>query len=107
MPSVTVAAERAAARRELLTELARVQSWYEEFAARLISGQDPAEPQGYDEQADGRLADAIRGDLDGAGADAAATAVRIVWTGDHLDVARRLQRTIVPPAASAALGRRS
>lgn len=100
------AAERAAARNELLSALARVQSWYAEFAARLISGQDPAEPQGYDEQADGRLADAIRGDLDGAGADAAATAVRIVWTGDHLDVARRLQRTIVPPAASAATVRR-
>jgi hypothetical protein len=27
-----------------------------------------------------------------------ATAVRMIWTGDHLDAVRRLQRFIVGPA---------
>ena len=98
-------AERAVASSELLAALARVQGWYEEFAARLVSGQEPAGPQGYDDAADGRLADAVRRDLDGGDAGATATAVRIVWTGDHLDAARRLQGVIVPPAASAAARR--
>lgn len=100
------AAERAAARSELLAALARVQDWYDEFAARLISGQDPAGPQPYDADADGRLADAVRRDLGRGDADAAATAVRIVWTGDHLDAVRRLQGAIVPAAATAAASHR-
>jgi hypothetical protein len=28
--------------------------------------------------------------------------VRMIWTGDHLDAARRLQRLIVEPAVAAA-----
>jgi hypothetical protein len=30
-----------------------------------------------------------------------ATAVRTIWTGDHLDAARRLQEAIVEPARAA------
>lgn len=50
----------------------------------------------------GTLADAVRQDLASRGADAAATTVRIIWTGDHLDAARRLQGHLVPAARSAA-----
>jgi uncharacterized membrane protein YccC len=99
------AAERTAARSELLAALGQVRGWYDEFATRLVSRQEIAAPQSYDEDADGRLADAVRHDLDGGGADAAATAVRIVWTGDHLDAARRLEGTIVPPGFDRTAGR--
>jgi len=48
-----------------------------------------------------RLAAAVTGDLGGANDHGTATAARIVWTGDHLDAARRLQPMIVGPAATA------
>jgi hypothetical protein len=66
----------------------------------LVSGQQPRDPLPYDQAADGRLIEAVRLDLDG-GDSAAATAVRLVWTGDHLDAARRLQEAIVPAARAA------
>ena len=31
-----------------------------------------------------------------------ATAVRMIWTSDHLDVVRRLQAAIIPPARATA-----
>jgi hypothetical protein len=37
-------------------------------------------------------------------APALATAVRMIWTGDHLDAARRLQRIVVEPAREATRG---
>jgi Fusaric acid resistance protein-like len=96
------AADRSAARGEILEELTRVRAWYEDLAASLTDGQQPHEPLGYDTEADGRLIEAVRQDLDGADSEAAATAVRIVWTGDHLDATRRLQEAIAPAAQAAA-----
>jgi hypothetical protein len=58
----------------------------------------------HDTAADGRLLDAVRRDLQGDDGKASATAVRMIWTGDHLDAVRRLQRLIVEPAAIAADG---
>ena len=55
-----------------------------------------------DEVADGRLVDAIRRDLRDEDGNANATAVRVIWTGDHLDAARRIGDTLVPPARAAA-----
>ena len=48
--------------------------------------------------ASGRLVDAVRRDLRGEDGAASAVAVRIIWTGDHLDAARRLQDALVGPA---------
>ena len=42
--------------------------------------------------------EAVRSDLDSGDSEAAAIAVRIVWTGDHLDATRRLQEAIAPAA---------
>ena len=64
----------------------------------------PREPVGDDVVADGRLVDAVRRDLGGEDGKASATAVRMIWTGDHLDAARRLQQSIVEPARAAAGG---
>jgi hypothetical protein len=54
-----------------------------------------------DDEADSRLVQAVRNDLGGDDGRASATAVRMIWTGDHLDAARRLQLTLVEPARNA------
>ena len=90
--------DRSAARGEILQSLRRVTAWYDDLAASLIDGQQPHDPLAYDQAADGRLIEAVRSDLDSGVSEAAATAVRIVWTGDHLDATRRLQETIAPAA---------
>jgi uncharacterized membrane protein YccC len=94
--------DRAAAREELLKSSALVEGWYDNLAARLADGRPPNPPLAHDEVADGRLVDAVAKDLRAADGKASATAVRMVWTGDHLDAVRRLQEVIVEPARVAA-----
>jgi uncharacterized membrane protein YccC len=93
--------DRTAARGELLRSSEAVKLWYERLATSLLDGSRPAEPLGHDIAADGRLVDAVRRDLGGQDGSASATAVRMIWTGDHLDAVRRLQRIIVEPARAA------
>ena len=50
--------------------------------------------------ADARLVEAVSQDLRGDDGSATATAVRMIWTRDHLDAARRLAGTLVGPAAA-------
>ncbi len=96
--------DRSAARSELLHSSELVKGWYEDLATSLLDGRRPREPMAHDTAADGRLLDAVRRDLQGDDGKASATAVRMIWTGDHLDAVRRLQRLIVEPAAVAADG---
>jgi uncharacterized membrane protein YccC len=93
--------DRSAARGELLRSSELVKRWYEDLAASLLDGRRPREPMAHDRVADGRLLDAVRRDLQGDDGKASATAVRMIWTGDHLDAVRRLQRLIVEPATVA------
>jgi hypothetical protein len=53
----------------------------------------------HDKLADQRLLDAVSHDL--RGEHGQATAMRMIWTGDHLDAARRLQDTLAERARSA------
>ena len=99
------AGDQAAARREILDTALGIRQWYDELAADLITGQEPAEPLGHDKAADNRLVQAVRHDLVSADGTASAIAVRMIWTGEHLDAARRLQSAIVAPARAAAVGR--
>ncbi len=94
--------DRSAARGELLRSSELVKRWYEDLATSLLDGRRPREPLPHDRAADGRLLEAVRRDLQGDDGKASATAVRMIWTGDHLDAVRRLQRLIVEPAAVAA-----
>jgi uncharacterized membrane protein YccC len=87
--------ERTAARRELLAVSELERDWYEELARRLLEGRRAPEPLPHDAAADGRLFDAVRQDLSGEDGRGSATAVRMIWTGDHLDAVRRLQSVIV------------
>ncbi|MHB8242013.1 MAG: FUSC family protein, partial [Solirubrobacteraceae bacterium] len=103
----TPGGDRSAAREELLQASRRVEGWYDEFADSLVSGSEPQAPLPHDRAADGRLVDAVRRDLRDEDGRTSATAVRMIWTGDHLDAARRLQKGIVGPAQAAAELRRS
>jgi len=92
----------AAARQEILGTAERVTSWYDGLAATLITGGELPQPLAHDTAADGRLVQAVRRDLLGNDGTASATAVRVIWTGDHLDVVRRLQAAITSPARATA-----
>jgi uncharacterized membrane protein YccC len=97
----TASGDRATARRELLTTTATVGDWYVGLADSLTGRGDVPAPLAPDEAADGRLIAAVRNDLRGVDGHASATAVRIIWTGDHVDAARRLQGGLVGPARTA------
>ena len=99
----SAAGERAGARAELLASTALIVDWYEAFAAGIVGQREIPEPLRRDEAADGRLIDAVDRDLRREDGRASATAARMIWTGDHLDAARRLQRTLVGPARAANL----
>ncbi|WP_225821712.1 FUSC family protein [Streptomyces naphthomycinicus] len=93
-------ADRTDAHRAVLGAASRVTEWYGGFAASLGRGTPVPDPVPLRPEAASRLVESVRGDLvDGCG-QATATAVRIIWTGDHIDVARRLQ----PGLAAAAQG---
>jgi uncharacterized membrane protein YccC len=88
----------AAARQEILGTADRVTGWYDGLATTMLTGGELPQPLADDQAADGRLIRAVRRDLLGDDDSASATAVRMIWTGDHLDVVRRLQAAIIPPA---------
>ncbi len=89
--------DRTAARGELLESTAAVEGWYETLAVALAGHGDVPAALAPDEAANARLVEVVRRDLGGE-SDAVAVAVRILWTGDHLDAARRLQSGLVAPA---------
>jgi uncharacterized membrane protein YccC len=97
--------DRAAARHELVSSAGRVADWYEELAAGLSGGGRIPDPLAREGLGDGLLLGALERDLSGADHLASATAVRMIWTGDHLDAARRLQATVIDPARKAAARR--
>jgi uncharacterized membrane protein YccC len=92
----------AAARHEILGTTERVTSWYDGLATTLVTGGEVPQPLAHDTAADGRLIRDVRRDLLGDDGRASATAIRMIWTDDHLDVVRRLQAAIIPPAGATA-----
>jgi uncharacterized membrane protein YccC len=95
------AGDRAAARRELMASSDMVNGWYSRFAGSLSGQGEVPTPLDPDQLADGRLVEAVGHDLRDREGHATATAVRVIWTGDHLDAVRRLQTTLVGPAREA------
>jgi uncharacterized membrane protein YccC len=92
----------AAAGHEILGMAERVTGWYDRLATTMITGGELLEPLAHDKAADGRLVRAVRHDLLGDDGIASATAIRMIWTSDHLDVVRRLQAAIISPARATA-----
>jgi Fusaric acid resistance protein-like len=93
--------DRTAARQELLASTAQMMRWYADFGAGLSGHGNLPEPLEPDERADQRLVEAVGHDLRSDDGQATATAVRVIWTGDHLDAARRLQAALIAPARTA------
>ena len=93
--------DRSAARRELLSASDHVAGWYDRFARSIAQGEPVPEPLAHDDGADGRLVEAVTHDLQGTDGYATATGVKVIWTSDHLDAARRLEQTLVEPARAA------
>jgi uncharacterized membrane protein YccC len=92
------AGDRRAAREQLLAGTERITGWYDAFAASLAGDGSVPEPQPADPDEERRLVAAVDHDLRGADGQATETAVRMIWTGDHLDAARRLQAMLAEPA---------
>ncbi|MFJ8363471.1 FUSC family protein [Streptomyces sp. NPDC093984] len=84
-------ADRAQARLVLLTAAGRVSGWYRDLAAGLGRDGSVRDPLPRNPAAEAQLVDSLRRDLSDEHGRATDTAVRIIWTADHLDAARRLQ----------------
>jgi hypothetical protein len=93
--------DRTTARQELVASTEQMTGWYRNFAAALTGRGYVPEPLAHDDGADQRLVEAVSNDLRGDDGTATATAVRVIWTGDHLDAARRLQAALAEPARTA------
>jgi uncharacterized membrane protein YccC len=89
--------DRTAARRELLQTSEQIKSWYEMLAISLAGRDEAPAPLEHDASSDDRFVDAVRHDLVDRDGTATATAVRMIWTGDHLGAARGLQTTLAEP----------
>ena len=79
----------------------QIRDWYDDLAESL-DGEHPV-PASLDRDSDAntRLVRAVQHDLRDEDGKATATAVRMIWTGDHLDAMRRLQPGLIAPASAA------
>jgi hypothetical protein len=94
--------DRSAARAELIQTSGRIRGWYEDLATSLAYRDEAPAPLAHDDESDARFADAVRHDLVDRDGNATATAVRMIWTGDHLAAARGMQTLLREPAHTAA-----
>lgn len=97
-------ASRDEASRELIGSADALDGWYRGFAAALDGERPVPEPAAASEAGNGRLLRTIEHDLRDGAEGASAAAVRIVWTGDHLDAARRLESGLAAAARDAPNG---
>lgn len=94
-------AEGAEARLELLRAAEQVSAWYRSLAEGIDRHLPAPEPVGRNPGSVARLVESVRRDLRDEGGGATANAVRIIWTGDHVEAARRLQPSLAAAAATA------
>ncbi|MGW0584156.1 FUSC family protein [Streptomyces sp. NPDC002920] len=96
--------DRAGARLVLLGAVGRVSGWYRDLAAVLGQDTPVRDPLPRNPVAEAELVESLRRDLSDEYGQATDTAVRMIWTADHLDAARRLQPSL---AAAAGAGKSS
>jgi hypothetical protein len=89
--------DRAAARGALVAGAGLVTGWYERLARSLDGTGEVPDPLPPDVVDDTQLINALARDLSSSDREASTTAVRMIWTGDHIEAARRLQDTLVEP----------
>jgi len=90
--------DRTAARNEILASGTQLVNWYERTAQAIAGSGTVADQIDHDYVADRRLIGAVRRDLNGQDGRATATAVKMIWTADHIDAIRSLQARILTPA---------
>ena len=85
--------------RQLLAVGTKTQvDWYAHLSASLAGYGPVPEALGQDSNLRKQVADAVSQDLLASNGVASSSAVRMLWTGDHIDSARRLQDALVGPA---------
>jgi uncharacterized membrane protein YccC len=99
--------DRTAARGEILYVGTLLVDWYEATARALAGSGTVPDRIAHSADADARLLDAVRRDLTADDGRGTSTAVKMIWTFDHIDAARRLQAGILRPARAAARLRRT
>jgi uncharacterized membrane protein YccC len=90
---------------ELIVTTERVTNWFAAMAQAIPGAGTVPRPLRQDPDSDRRLVEALGRDLEAVAAPDApvsAHAVRLVWTIDHVDAARRLQELVEQPARMAA-----
>ncbi|WP_328999866.1 FUSC family protein [Kribbella sp. NBC_00709] len=96
--------DRAAAQAALLSLADRLLEWYTTLAGALETQGRIPEPLARDHDTKSQLIEAVRRDLYDADGRATPTAIRILWTSDHLEVVRRLQPGLASAAGRTATG---
>ncbi|WP_084724790.1 FUSC family protein [Streptacidiphilus melanogenes] len=91
-------ADQTEAHRAILGLTTRVTDWYRGLAGSLADHTPVPAPVLLRPEAAARLVESVRTDLVDPDGQATATAVRVIWTGDHVDVARRLQPILAAAA---------
>ncbi|MER6373167.1 FUSC family protein [Streptomyces mirabilis] len=89
---------RAEAGLVLLSAAGQISGWYQDLAAGLGHNASVRDPLPRNPAAEAQLVESLRRDLSDEHGQATDTAVRIIWTADHLDAARRLQPSLVAAA---------
>jgi uncharacterized membrane protein YccC len=90
------------AHRAILRWTGLVTDWYRCLAASIDGHSPLPSPLPLRPEAAARLVESVRTDLVDREGQATATAVRVIWTGDHVDVARRLQPILAAAARDSA-----
>jgi hypothetical protein len=91
-------ADQTEAHRAILGAAESVTDWYRGLAESLGQRAPIPAPVPLAPEAAARLVESVRTDLVDHDGQATATAVRVIWTGDHVDVARRLQPSLAAAA---------
>ncbi|MFF8024528.1 FUSC family protein [Streptomyces sp. NPDC007896] len=89
---------RAEAGLVLLSAAGQISGWYRDLAAGLGHNASVRDPLPRNPAAEAQLVESLRRDLSDERGQATNTAVRIIWTADHLDAARRLQPSLAAAA---------
>jgi len=97
----TPAGDRTAARAELVDTAGVLVEWYQQTAVALAAAGDVPAQVLPDSDGEERLLNAVRQDLTGDDGRWTGTAVRMLWTADHLDAVRRLQAGIIQTSGAA------
>ena len=91
--------DRSAAQSALLALADRLLQWYTALADALDGHGRVPDPLPHDHTTKAQLIAAVRRDLYDPGGQATPTAIRVLWTNDHLDVVRRLQPSLAAAAS--------